>query len=59
MHTDKNKSEAHIPFVDDDECIGCNLCQLVCPVPECVTMEEVPTAAGKESWNERLAKGLS
>jgi len=59
VHTDKNESEVHIPFVDNDECIGCNLCQLVCPVPGCVTMEEVPTTAGKESWNDRVAKGLA
>jgi dihydropyrimidine dehydrogenase (NAD+) subunit PreA len=22
----------------DDECVGCNLCVSVCPVPECITM---------------------
>ena len=25
--------------VKDDECVGCNLCVSVCPVPECITME--------------------
>jgi dihydropyrimidine dehydrogenase (NAD+) subunit PreA len=24
--------------VQDDECVGCNLCVSVCPVPECITM---------------------
>ena len=24
--------------VQDDECVGCNLCVLVCPVPECITL---------------------
>ena len=24
--------------VMDDECVGCNLCVTVCPVPECITM---------------------
>jgi dihydropyrimidine dehydrogenase (NAD+) subunit PreA len=24
--------------VMDDECVGCNLCVSVCPVPECITM---------------------
>jgi len=48
----------HVPFVDEDECIGCNLCSLICPVPGCITMEEIPHAKGRESWNERIAKGL-
>jgi dihydropyrimidine dehydrogenase (NAD+) subunit PreA len=24
--------------VKDDECVGCNLCVSICPVPECITM---------------------
>jgi dihydropyrimidine dehydrogenase (NAD+) subunit PreA len=24
--------------VREDECVGCNLCTLVCPVPECITL---------------------
>jgi len=28
-----------IPRVDESECVGCNLCYLVCPVPGCITME--------------------
>ena len=27
--------------VMDEECVGCNLCVEVCPVPECVTMEQL------------------
>jgi dihydropyrimidine dehydrogenase (NAD+) subunit PreA len=34
-----------IPRVDEDECVGCNLCSLVCPVPECITMERARRAA--------------
>jgi dihydropyrimidine dehydrogenase (NAD+) subunit PreA len=30
--------------VDDDECVGCRLCQYVCPVDGCITMEEVGAA---------------
>ena len=26
-----------IPRVDEDECVGCNLCWLVCPVEDCIT----------------------
>jgi dihydropyrimidine dehydrogenase (NAD+) subunit PreA len=31
--------------VDDAECVGCNLCALVCPVEDCITM--VPLAVGE------------
>ncbi len=35
--------------VIDDECVGCNLCQIVCPVPECIDM--VPVDNGLEYMN--------
>jgi len=44
-----------IPRVDVDECVGCNLCSLVCPVPECITMERVETGLYPETWAERVA----
>jgi dihydropyrimidine dehydrogenase (NAD+) subunit PreA len=36
----------------DDECVGCNLCVSVCPVPECITMHalkpgEIDTRTGQ------------
>jgi len=31
--------------VVDEECVGCNLCAIVCPVPDCITMQ--PVANGK------------
>jgi dihydropyrimidine dehydrogenase (NAD+) subunit PreA len=46
-----------VPFVDEDECIGCNLCALVCPVPGCITMKEVSTGKPPETWNDRVRKG--
>lgn len=27
--------------VDDTECVGCNLCVSICPVPECITMRSL------------------
>jgi dihydropyrimidine dehydrogenase (NAD+) subunit PreA len=45
-----------VPFVDEDECIGCNLCSLVCPVAGCITMKELPKAP-KETWNDRVNSG--
>ncbi len=45
-----------VPWVDEPECVGCNLCQLVCPVPGCITMEEVPNGS-METWNDRVRAG--
>ena len=42
-----------IPRVDEDECVGCNLCWLVCPVENCITMAKVETGRSSESWAER------
>jgi dihydropyrimidine dehydrogenase (NAD+) subunit PreA len=47
-----------IPRVDEDECVGCNLCSLVCPVPDCITMERVDTGLPPQSWEERVAAGM-
>ncbi len=48
---------ARVPRVDEAECVGCNLCWLVCPVPGCITMERVDTELPRESWEERTAAG--
>jgi dihydropyrimidine dehydrogenase (NAD+) subunit PreA len=45
-----------VPWVDEPECVGCNLCALVCPVPGCITMVEVPHGA-KDTWNDRVREG--
>jgi len=42
-----------IPRVDETECVGCNLCSLVCPVEKCITMVEQTTGLAPESWAER------
>jgi dihydropyrimidine dehydrogenase (NAD+) subunit PreA len=44
---------ARIPRVDETECVGCNLCSLVCPVEACITMVEVPTGQPAQTWDER------
>jgi dihydropyrimidine dehydrogenase (NAD+) subunit PreA len=44
-----------IPRVDEDECVGCNLCWLVCPVEDCITMERIDTGRPPESWEQRVA----
>ena len=48
---------ARIPKVDEQECVGCNLCWLVCPVEGCITMDRVDTGLAPESWEQRAARG--
>jgi dihydropyrimidine dehydrogenase (NAD+) subunit PreA len=45
-----------IPRVDETECVGCNLCSLVCPVDQCITMVERSTGLAPESWAERTSE---
>jgi dihydropyrimidine dehydrogenase (NAD+) subunit PreA len=56
-HTDGSYATplARIPRVDETECVGCNLCSLVCPVEQCITMVEVKTGAEPETWAERTS----
>jgi dihydropyrimidine dehydrogenase (NAD+) subunit PreA len=42
-----------IPRVDETECVGCNLCSLVCPVDGCIAMVQVDTGLKPETWDER------
>jgi dihydropyrimidine dehydrogenase (NAD+) subunit PreA len=42
-----------IPRVDEDECVGCNLCWLVCPVENCITMEQIDTGRPSQTWAQR------
>src|SRR5579875_3697950 len=49
---------SRIPRVDEHHCVGCNLCSLVCPVPECITMERVDEGLPVETWEDRVAAGI-
>jgi dihydropyrimidine dehydrogenase (NAD+) subunit PreA len=44
-----------VPRVDEAECVGCNLCALVCPVENCITMERVDHGIPAQSWEQRNA----
>ncbi len=43
-----------IPKVDEHECVGCNLCWLVCPVENCISMVRVDKGDHPQSWSERV-----
>jgi dihydropyrimidine dehydrogenase (NAD+) subunit PreA len=46
-----------VPRVEEHECTGCNLCSLVCPVPGCISMQEIDNGRPEMSWNEFVAQG--
>ena len=46
--------------INQETCVGCNLCSLVCPVSGCITMKEVPSEIPHMTWREyqeKLARG--
>jgi dihydropyrimidine dehydrogenase (NAD+) subunit PreA len=47
---------ARIPRVHEHECVGCNLCALVCPVDGCITMERVENHLPRETWEDLVLR---
>jgi dihydropyrimidine dehydrogenase (NAD+) subunit PreA len=56
---DAPKDDTHGPYATPLARMGCNLCSLVCPVEQCITMVEVDTGLPSESWEERTAVSLT
>ncbi|MFZ5478596.1 MAG: NAD-dependent dihydropyrimidine dehydrogenase subunit PreA [Myxococcota bacterium] len=48
-----------VPVVDESECVGCNLCQIVCPVPGTITMEQVDNGYAPATWNQHVGQGAA
>jgi dihydropyrimidine dehydrogenase (NAD+) subunit PreA len=36
----QNKGNSSIPIIYEPDCVGCNLCKYVCPIEDCITMEQ-------------------
>lgn len=50
IHLPDNGSR--IPYVDQEHCVGCNLCSLVCPVPGCISMQEMDEGKPAMNWKQ-------
>ena len=48
----------HVPRLNVDECVGCNLCAQVCLVEDCITMMRLENGLALEIWEERAKAGL-
>ena len=44
--------------IKEDECVGCNLCKLICPVDDCITMVEQRKGPDYLNWKEFQERGL-
>ena len=42
----------NIYTINQNTCVGCNMCSLVCPVDGCITMRQIDTGKPKMSWRD-------
>jgi dihydropyrimidine dehydrogenase (NAD+) subunit PreA len=48
-----------VPRVDEHHCVGCNLCSLVCPVEDCITMVPIDNGLPAYTWQQRMEDGTT
>jgi dihydropyrimidine dehydrogenase (NAD+) subunit PreA len=53
----KNEGKRRYEVIDA-ECVGCNLCMHVCPVPGCITMVEVDQGQAYLNWTQHPANPM-
>lgn len=50
--------KGRVPIVIEEDCVGCNLCSLVCPVDHCITMQEIDTGHKPLTWDTYVKNGM-
>ena len=55
----KKDNGSKIFEIIDAECVGCNLCELVCPVQDCITMDQHDMDKPFMNWSDYQASTLT
>lgn len=49
--------DSRIPYIIEENCVGCNLCSIVCPVEDCITMVRKENGKPVQTWKDLVESG--